>query len=250
VWGFFAESVSESLETRRAALETHRENYDGPQKTASGIPLWPSRDPIGERGGVNLYGFVGNNGVGWVDRLGLENVEVESDPELPDPAGIRPNFVHGSGRDSGTRYPQKTFDCSCEEEENEEGKKCYYIKCNITFTAVITLDLNQPKAGGASLSGIYGHEQQHVVEKVGSVDAIIAKVESKKGGPFKGSSSCKDSMKQWETELYNEFMRLFPNDNRVTDQSHDDRHNNPDDPRPGSGEEFPPLPGSAHGPGF
>ncbi len=33
---------------------------------------WPSRDPIGERGGVNLYGFVGNNGVNRCDNLGLE----------------------------------------------------------------------------------------------------------------------------------------------------------------------------------
>ncbi len=32
---------------------------------------WPSRDPIGEEGGVNLYGFVGNNGVSWLDVLGL-----------------------------------------------------------------------------------------------------------------------------------------------------------------------------------
>jgi RHS repeat-associated protein len=31
---------------------------------------WPSRDPIGERGGLNLYGFVGNDGVNWVDILG------------------------------------------------------------------------------------------------------------------------------------------------------------------------------------
>lgn len=29
----------------------------------AGVGLWPSRDPIGERGGVNLYGFVGNDGV-------------------------------------------------------------------------------------------------------------------------------------------------------------------------------------------
>lgn len=33
---------------------------------------WPNRDPIGERGGINLYGFVGNNGVGEVDVLGLD----------------------------------------------------------------------------------------------------------------------------------------------------------------------------------
>jgi RHS repeat-associated protein len=32
---------------------------------------WPSRDPIAERGGVNLYCFVENNGVGRVDVLGL-----------------------------------------------------------------------------------------------------------------------------------------------------------------------------------
>jgi len=32
---------------------------------------WASRDPIGERGGVNLYGFVGNSGIGKVDIHGL-----------------------------------------------------------------------------------------------------------------------------------------------------------------------------------
>ncbi|MBL9143907.1 MAG: RHS repeat-associated core domain-containing protein, partial [Verrucomicrobiaceae bacterium] len=32
---------------------------------------WPNRDPIGERGGVNLYGMVGNDAVNRVDRLGL-----------------------------------------------------------------------------------------------------------------------------------------------------------------------------------
>ena len=33
---------------------------------------WPSRDPIEEEGGVNLYGFVGNDGVSKLDLLGLE----------------------------------------------------------------------------------------------------------------------------------------------------------------------------------
>ncbi len=31
---------------------------------------WPSRDPINEQGGLNLYGFVGNDGVGRIDVLG------------------------------------------------------------------------------------------------------------------------------------------------------------------------------------
>jgi RHS repeat-associated protein len=32
---------------------------------------WPSRDPIEEEGGDNLYGFAGNNGVNWWDYLGM-----------------------------------------------------------------------------------------------------------------------------------------------------------------------------------
>ena len=34
---------------------------------------WPSRAPIEEGGGVNLYGFVGNDGVGRCDYLGLSS---------------------------------------------------------------------------------------------------------------------------------------------------------------------------------
>jgi uncharacterized protein RhaS with RHS repeats len=40
-------------------------------KSASGPSLWLSRDPIGERGGVNLYAYVGNNPVIYVDPYGL-----------------------------------------------------------------------------------------------------------------------------------------------------------------------------------
>ena len=39
---------------------------------------WPSRDPIGERGGVNLYGFVGNDGVDYVDIFGLSKPYLDS----------------------------------------------------------------------------------------------------------------------------------------------------------------------------
>ncbi|MFC7339617.1 hypothetical protein ACFQY0_20675 [Haloferula chungangensis] len=93
VWGFFAESVSVNLETRRAALETHRENYGESRKPASGIPLWPSRDPIEEFGGVNLYGFVGNEPIWHLDYLGLSEIcELVSheivERSTPDTSGI------------------------------------------------------------------------------------------------------------------------------------------------------------------
>jgi len=39
--------------------------------TVSGLPFWPSRDPVGEQGGMNLYGFVLNRPISAVDALGL-----------------------------------------------------------------------------------------------------------------------------------------------------------------------------------
>jgi len=38
---------------------------------------WLSEDPIGEEGGVNLYGYVGNGVVMWVDPLGLETFIID-----------------------------------------------------------------------------------------------------------------------------------------------------------------------------
>ena len=40
-------------------------------ENASGLREWLNRDPIGERGGINLYRFVGNNPLRFVDPLGL-----------------------------------------------------------------------------------------------------------------------------------------------------------------------------------
>jgi hypothetical protein len=34
---------------------------------------WPSRDPIEEQGGINLYGFVGNDGLNRIDVLGMKS---------------------------------------------------------------------------------------------------------------------------------------------------------------------------------
>ena len=70
VWDFFRLSNGTHPETRRQPAQPRRKIRPTPTKTASGIPYWPSRDPIEEEGGVNLYGFVRNDGVDRWDLLG------------------------------------------------------------------------------------------------------------------------------------------------------------------------------------
>ncbi len=57
-----------------------------------------NRDPLGEAGGINLYGFVGNNPVHWVDSWGLspvilaENFVLIHGPEIT--AAVESLFPH------------------------------------------------------------------------------------------------------------------------------------------------------------
>lgn len=64
------------------------------------IGKWLSPDPIGENGGMNLYGYVGGNSVNYLDFFGLEpNCNFTPDPVFPD--GRR---AQGSSRDSYLKY--------------------------------------------------------------------------------------------------------------------------------------------------
>ncbi len=48
---------------------------------------WPSRDPIGEKGGLNLYEFVGNNGLNLIDILGMQGFGCEPCADQCPPCG-------------------------------------------------------------------------------------------------------------------------------------------------------------------
>jgi RHS repeat-associated protein len=69
--GFFGSPSGRTLSRRhlprRAAPGYRACGY----KTASGRPKWLSRDPAGEEGGLNLYGYVGNDPLNRRDPTGL-----------------------------------------------------------------------------------------------------------------------------------------------------------------------------------
>jgi hypothetical protein len=48
-----------------------------PQNDLEGVSYWPSRDPIGERGGMNFYALDGNDILNGVDVLGNKIVNVD-----------------------------------------------------------------------------------------------------------------------------------------------------------------------------
>jgi len=71
---------------------------------------WPSRDPIQERGGMNLYGFVGNDGVNKWDILGLKLQRFENDTSTIEVKPITPKDglpdPHSQGRCEATFGPK------------------------------------------------------------------------------------------------------------------------------------------------
>jgi RHS repeat-associated protein len=81
-----------ALATQARAVGYWGRDYD------PNLQRWIQRDPIGERGGLNLYGFVGNNPISRVDPYGLDDIDFavawENMGGNDDQEAIRAHFVN------------------------------------------------------------------------------------------------------------------------------------------------------------
>lgn len=81
---------------------------------------WPSRDPIEERGGTNLYAFLRNNGLHSVDRLGLTIIRVD---------GLYNQTLTNTGTGQDGYY------------EGVESYNINFYKVGCSVTVIVTLTL-------------------------------------------------------------------------------------------------------------
>jgi RHS repeat-associated protein len=164
---------------------------------------WVSRDPIEENGGVNLYGFVGNNSVKFVDYLGFKEVPVKVDyfpPQVESGEGVNYlwwiNDPEVPGRKSGATYPTGEVKCEpylnrSDPKTNNQGRtrdcNYYAIKCSVTFTAEIILWTGETdkNGNGVPMKGVAGHEQRHVKSRIWRVKKfVVDPLEKENGGEY------------------------------------------------------------------
>jgi hypothetical protein len=92
---------------------------------------WLSRDPINEKGGLNLYGFVGNNPVNTWDYNGMQLFGSEGDQTISLSKELRIFQVHRMFSPfSSTQYWtaakfkfSMTFECKCDNRTYDLHKK-------------------------------------------------------------------------------------------------------------------------------
>ncbi len=110
---------------------------------------WINRDPIGEEGGINLYGMVGNDAVNWADDSGLIRIIVNGREVKHSNSSASNSASNSASQPLADKTPKyscsdvggedKNGTCCCKDKEMDEKSECcekgkvvkqkYIVKC-------------------------------------------------------------------------------------------------------------------------
>jgi RHS repeat-associated protein len=171
---------------------THYRAYD-PR-----LGRWLSRDPIGERGGINLYGYVGNNPINWVDPLGLETAVVIGGPAGKNVFGHIGIATSGSGiYSSGTKQPfGSSFTDYINDQASYRDSTVYIINTTPEEEAkIIEAFKERNKAGHDAKSNNCSHQVSDALKQAGIIDRVT---------PFPGTlhSPMQEGMKRGDVTAH------------------------------------------------
>ena len=101
---------------------------------------WPSRDPVGEWGGLMLYNFVANDPVNYWDYLGLTIIGPDGEryPGIPEALEEARRQEEWENRPKPPKPPLFAYPCSNKTNDKPGEKKC--IKCcDLALAAHLTV---------------------------------------------------------------------------------------------------------------
>ena len=153
---------------------------------------WPSRDPVGEKGGANLYGFVGNDGVDANDPLGLLPVDFF----FTTPNNVTIDNGDTPGDRDGVTTVAGNVSCEC--------KGCS-VRCLVIAASWIQMNNSRDKQGTANYRGNLNHEKLHVISWAWRVKNRLIRKLIQEPCMYGSTDQCKAAAKRL-TDVYNDLL--------------------------------------------
>ncbi|MDD4016960.1 MAG: RHS repeat-associated core domain-containing protein [Kiritimatiellae bacterium] len=167
MWGDLALTFRFRFSTKYWDDETRSYSY-GYRHYAPKLGCWLSKDPIGQRGGVNLYGFLKNNSINKKDPLGLFDAS-----EWPTECGkCKVSYVSSKLSGGGGQTDPgginlldglKIETCHLAQSANDKNKfKISYSKSKCEATVRFDPDTDPDENISGAGTSYRGHEWKHV----------------------------------------------------------------------------------------
>lgn len=126
-------------------------------KTVLGRAKWLSRDPVEERGGLNLYATCGNNPLGEIDVLGRMGVIIFSEFDVP-----ASQFPPGDGGDTIPKFSGWGQTKKCDTSKGELADYDLILSIKIQYKTGV--NLTKKNSNGRTLIDHEGAHAQHWVD--------------------------------------------------------------------------------------